>query len=435
MKMQSMCLFLAMAGIGFGSLPLSFEANQGQTDPTVKFLSRGDGYTLFLTSDSAVFTLRSTASPIRMKLAGANHKTKISGAGALNGKVSYFIGNDPKKWTSRASTYGKVNYEQVYKGVDLVYYGTDRQLEFDFVVAPEADPSQIALEFAGAQPTLAPDGSLTLTVDAAPLKFRKPTVYQTIDGKRETVVGDYRLTGNRVRFALGQYDHTRPLVIDPVLTYFTYLGGHADDYIGNPGAYLQFPVSPSQSIAADAAGNLYITGYTDSTDFPVQSAYQSQNKATPANGTPDVAFVTKLDPTGSHLIYSTYLGGAAFGQTRAFAIAVDSSGSAYVTGYTQQLDYPVTAGAYQTISGVALNNQSNCGGSTTSAFLTKLSPSGGTLAYSTFLGPGQDTSYSVAVDSQGQAYIAGLSDDQCASNRSHCVFPNHGKRGARGVGL
>lgn len=432
MKIQSFCLFLAMAGIGFGSLPLSFEANQGQTDPTVKFLSRGDGYTLFLTSDSAVFSLRSSASVLRMKLAGANRKAKISGVGALTGKVNYFIGKDPKKWTSGASTYGKVNYEQVYKGVDLVYYGTDdgtgRQLEFDFVVAPEADPNQIALEFAGAQPhahpRLAPDGGLVLTVDGAPLHFRKPTVYQTIAGKRETITGDYRLSGNRVRFALGKYDNTRPLVIDPVLTYFTYLGGHSDDFVGDPGPFLQFYVSPSQSIAADPAGNLYITGFTGSTDFPVQGAYQSQNKATPANGTPYVAFITKLDPTGSRLIYSTYLGGATFGQTKAFAIAVDSSGSAYVTGFTQQPDFPVTAGVYQTVCGYVLNGQSNCGGGAQSAFLTKLSPSGGSLTYSTFLGPGQDTAYAVAVDSQGQAYVAGISDDQCGSGNPTACFPS-----------
>ncbi len=423
MKIQSMCLFLAIAAPGFGNLPLSFEANHGQTDPSVKFLSHGDGYTLFLTSDSAVFSLRSSASAVRMKLAGANRKAKVSGHGALPGKVNYFIGNDPKKWTSGASTYEKVNYEQVYKGIDLVYYGTDRQLEFDFVVAPKADPTQIALQFDGAQPSLTPDGSLALTVDGAPLNFRKPTVYQTIDGTRETVAGGYRLSGNRVRFALGKYDHTRPLVIDPVLTYFTYLGGHGDEFIGDPGPYDQFFISPSQSIAADQSGDLYVTGFTGSTDFPVQGAYQSQNKATPANGTPYVAFVTKLDPTGSHLIYSTYLGGSTFGQSKAFAIAVDSSGNAYVTGFTQQSDFPVTAGAYQTICGYAVNNQSNCGGGAASAFLTKLSPSGATLAYSTFLGPGQDTSYAVAVDSQGQAYIAGLSDDQCASNDPTACFP------------
>ncbi len=455
LKAEPACWLLVIAGIGFGApppkpvpvpkqnaalptFPLSFEANRGQTDPVVRFLSRsnlsgGNGYALFLTPDSAVFKLRSSrgssSAVVRMKLAGANRSVEVSGADALPGAVNYFIGNDPAKWITGASTYMKVNYSQIYKGVDLVYYGTNfdnkqQQLEYDFTVAAGADPGQIALEFAGAKPELSPEGSLVLTLDGAPLTFRKPTVYQTIAGERKTIAGEYRLKGDRVEFALGEYDHNRALVIDPVLTYFSYLGGSGNDYVGDPAPFLQFNVSPSQGIAADQAGNLYVTGFTDSTDFPVQSAYQSQNKGTPANGAPYVAFVTKVDPTGSHLIYSTYLGGAVFGQTKAFAVAVDSAGEAYVTGFSQQTDFPVTGGAYQTVCGTLVNNnQSTCGGSAQSAFLTKLSAGGGTLVYSTFLGPGQDTSYAVAVDSQGQAYTAGLSDDQCASNDPAACFP------------
>ena len=434
MKAEAVYL-LAVAGLGFGatpskpapSQPLSFEANQGQTDPAVSFFSRGDGYALFLTSDSAVFRLatsHTSSSPavIRMKLAGANPNATVSGADSLPGKVNYFIGRDPKKWTSGASTYGKVNYEQVYQGIDLVYYGNERQLEYDFVVAPGAEPGQIALEFAGGRPRVTRNGGLALTVHGVPLNFSKPTIYQVIDGKRQTVAGGYRLTGNRVRFALGKYDHSRALVIDPVLTYFTYLGGKGNDYVGNVPPYLQFPISPSQSIAADQAGNLYITGFTSSTDFPVLGAVQSQNKATPVNPNPVVAFVTKLDPTGSHLIYSTYLGGSVAGQTRAFAIAIDSTGSAYITGSTQQIDFPVTAGAYQNICGFLTNGiVSNCGAS--SAFVTKLSPGGGSLVYSTFLGPGQDAAYAIAVDSKGQAYVAGVANDQCDSNDPNACFP------------
>ena len=451
MKAQEIYLFLAVAGLGFGatppepapapvqrlappSQPLSFEANQGQTDPAVKFLSRGDGYALFLTSDSAVFRLPTSdkdsapgglsPSVIRMKLTGANPNARISGGETLPGKVNYFVGRDPKKWTSGASTYGKVSYEQVYQGIDLIYYGRERRLEYDFVIAPGADPRQIALEFAGAHPRLTPNGSLALTTNSAPLSFSKPTVYQIIEGKRQTIASGYRLTGDRVQFALGKYDHTRPLVIDPVLMYFTYLGGSGNDYVGNVPPYLQFPISPSQSIAADQAGNLYITGFTSSIDFPVQGGAQSQNRATPVNGTPNVAFVTKLDPTGSHLIYSTYLGGSLAGQTRAYAIAIDSTGSAYITGSTQQFDFPVTTGAYQTVCGFLANGSaSNCGGDATSAFLTKLSPGGSSLSYSTFLGPGQDAGYAVAVDSQGQAYVAGISGDQCASNDPAACFP------------
>jgi hypothetical protein len=184
---------LTVAGIGLGatplkpepapeprlsSLPLSFEANQNQTNPTVRFLSRGAGYTLFLTSDSAVFNLHSSV--VRMKLAGANSDARIFGGGTRRGTVNYFIGNDPKKWTSGASSYQKVNYEQIYKGIDLLYYGTERQLEYDFVVAPGADSRQITLEFGDAQASLDGDGSLALAVDGARLRFRRPVIYQTI---------------------------------------------------------------------------------------------------------------------------------------------------------------------------------------------------------------------------------------------------------------
>lgn len=445
LTLSSIVLLLAIAPAGFGATPveaelerapgarllsshLSFEANQGQTSSAVKFLSRGVGYALFLTSDSAVFKVHSpgsgTPSVVRMKLAGANPDTRISGSDRLSGTVNYFIGNDPAKWTSGAANYSKVSYAQIYKGVDLVYYGTGRQLEYDFVVAPGADSRQITIEFPDVQPKIERDGSLALNVNGAHLDFRRPAIYQTIAGKKQMIAGGYRLSGNRVQFALGKYDHTRALTIDPVLTYFSYLGGSSNDYVGSPPGYAQFPVSPSQGIAADQAGNLYVTGFTGSTDYPVQSAYQPQNKATPANGTPYVAFVTKLDPTGSHLIYSTYFGGATFGQTKAYAIAIDSSGSAYITGSTQQADFPVTAGAYQTICGYANNGQSICGGGAASAFLTKLSPSGASLAYSTFFGPGTtDAAYSVAVDSQGQAYIAGITTAQCASNDPTACFP------------
>src|SRR5258706_4004578 len=172
-------------------LPLSFEDNRGQTDASVKFLSRGDGYALFLTKDSAVFKLRASgdksAAVVRMKLAGVNAGSKISGGEKLPGTANYFIGNDPNKWTNAVSTFGRVNYPQIYPGIDLVYYGTQRQLEYDFIVTPGADPQQIALEFAGAKPTLGPDGSLLLTLDGAPLPFRRPVVYQAIAGKKKMI--------------------------------------------------------------------------------------------------------------------------------------------------------------------------------------------------------------------------------------------------------
>ena len=402
------------------SLPLSFEANRGQTDPAVKFFSRGDGYALFLTPDSAVFKLRSlpgTSSPavVRMKLAGANSRARISGAEMLPGTVNYFIGNDPSRWTKGVSTFGRVNYRQTYPGIDLVYYGTQRQLEYDFIVTPGADPNRIALEFSGARPMLGPDGDLVLMLDGAPLTFRKPMVYQTIAGKKEMIEGNYKLSGDRVRFALGEYDHSRALVIDPVLVYMTYLGGSSTDMVAN----MTFGGNTTQGMAVDPAGNVYVTGSTQSFDFPVQGAIQPANTTNAPTG-----FVSKLNPAGSQLIYSTYIGGGVLNDnsiTRPYAIVADSSGSAYVTGFTSSIRFPVTAGAYQMVCGALVNSQTNCP-SAQSAFLTKLSPNG-SLVYSTFLGHSNETAVAVAVDSRGQAYVAGNSVASCFSNGPATCFP------------
>ena len=403
-------------------LPLSFEANRGQTDPSVKFLSRGDGYALFLTADSAVFKLRASgdksAAVVRMKLAGANPGAKISGGEKLPGTVNYFIGNDPSKWTSNAGTFGRVNYQQIYPGIDLVYYGTQRQLEYDFVVTPGADPRQISLEFAGAKPTLGADGSLLLNVDGSPLTFRKPVLYQTIVGQKKMITGHYKLSGGRVQFALGKYDHSRALVIDPVLSYLTYLGGTGTDEIG----FTTYSASgnPTQGIAVDAAGDVYVTGYTQSPDFPVQNALQSVNTTTAPTG-----FVTKLNPAGSQLIYSTYIGGSVLRDntsTRSYAIAVDSAGSAYITGYTTANQFPTTGGAYEPVCGIIANNiATNCPGQV--AFVTKLSPSGNSLVYSTFLGHSNEAGVAIAVDSHGQAYVSGNSGDQCDTTSVINCFP------------
>ncbi len=406
------------------SLPLSFEANQGQTDPAVKFFSRGDGFALFLTPDSAVFKLRSapgtsSSAVVRMKLAGANSHSKISGAEMLPGTVNYFIGNDPSQWAKGVSTFGRVNYRQIYPGIDLVYYGayhgTTRQLEYDFVVAPGADANQIALQFSGAIPSLGPDGDLLLTLDGAPLTFRKPVVYQTVAGEKKAIEGNYKLSGDRVQFALGKYDHSRALVIDPVLVYLTYLGGSGTEMIANT----TYGGNTTQGMAVDPAGNVYVTGSTQSMDFSLQSPIQSTNTTNAPTG-----FVAKLNPAGSQLIYSTYIGGGVFqdnSTTRPYAIAADSSGSAYITGFTNSPKFPVTGEAYQTVCGILFNKVSNCPGAQ-SAFLSKLSPTG-SLVYSTFLGPSNETGVAVAVDSHGQAYVVGDTGDQCDSSDTANCFP------------
>src|SRR5207247_1970406 len=329
-----------------------------------------------------VFTHREVSRTVlRMTFIGANPEPSVVGAEELPGKANYFIGSDPVKWRTDVPTYAKVRYKNVYPGIDLIYYGNQRQLEYDFVVSPGADPRRIRLGFHGADKLeVDAQGDLVLHTATGVIRQRKPVIYQEVEGLRRECRGGYGLEGaRRVGFRVTAYDAHRPLVIDPALFYSTYLGGSDSD--------------EGFAIAVDTAGTAYVTGRTFSIDFPTtQGAFQ-----TTLVGFHGVVFVTKLNPTGSGLVYSTYLGGAI--ADRAQAIAVDIAGNAYVTGLTFSKDFPTTPGAFQsTPIPLAGNN----------AFVTKLNPTGSALVYSTYLGGNNDDQgLGIAVDAAGNAYVAG----------------------------
>jgi hypothetical protein len=354
----------------YGKLPLAFEANRGQTDGQVKFLSRGPGYTLFLTPSEAVLSLRrpdEKGHALRVKLLGAEPDPQITGRDRLPGVSNYFIGRDRSKWRRNVPRYAKVGYQGVYPGIDLVFYGTNqRRMEYDFVVAPGADPGAIALGFEGAERLeLDSAGDLVVHMAGGEVRFLKPVVYQEQDGARRTVEGRYTVTSeNRVGFKVAAYDRTKPLIIDPVLAYSTYLGGT--------------DIENGRGLAVDAQGSAYVTGDTRSADFPVSPGAAQEVHA---GGTQDV-FVTKFTPDGGDIVYSTYVGGS--GQDFGLGgIAVDGAGHAYVVADTRSTDFPTTWGAFREDGkGPAV---------------VKLLPDGSDIAYSTFLGSTSGAARGVAL--------------------------------------
>ncbi len=416
----------------YGQLPLSFEPNAGQTDARVKFLSRGPGYTVFLTSDEAVLALsagskgknnssgesaalpmagfrdisqprpqlRRSGAVLRMRLIGANKNAEVAGMEQLPGTTNYFLGKDPHDWRTNVVNYRKVGYRGVYPGVDLVYYGNQRQLEYDFVVAPGSNPAAIKVGFAGAPKMHLDDGTgdLVLSTKKGDVRFHKPVAYQMdaeesntaspADERKHFIESSFVLDAkNHVTFQLGAYDRSKALVIDPTLGYSTYLGGTGNDY--------------ATAIAVDSTGSAYVTGYTASTNFPTTTgAFQTScGGGTACSSTHINAFVTKLNSTGTALVYSTYLGGSV--KDYGYGIALDGSGDAFIAGTTYSADFPVTAGAYQTA----------CGGGTCTdgdIFITELNTTGSGLVYSTYLGgKSANQANAIAVDSSGNAYFTG----------------------------
>jgi uncharacterized repeat protein (TIGR01451 family) len=346
-----------------------------QTAPTggVAFSAHGFGIRILLAQDGSVF-LGSHTGVVGLKFIGANRERRIEPLMPLPGRSNCLFGNDPSKWRTNITSYSRVYYRNLYAGVDLVYHGNQRQLEYDLIVAAGANPKAILMQFEAPSPHISPEGDLIVSGD---LRLRKPRAYQRSNGARKNIPVGYILEGrNRVAFALGRYDHTLPLIIDPVLTYATFLGGSSDD--------------TAYAVATDPSGNTYIAGYTASVDLPTTTGALNRSFI---GGTLD-AFVAKFSPSGT-LLYTTYLGGT--GDEEAYALAVDSQGNAYVTGYTTSPDFPTTTGAYRsTLSG------------TSDAFVAKLNPAGTALVYSSYLGgSGDDTGWGIAVDGMGDMFITG----------------------------
>lgn len=377
--------------VGYGRLPLTFEANFGQANPQAKFLARGRGYSAHLTTDGMVLSLRSRQNQaskaqgnprvqsvpdnvLEIKLQGASATPAAIGEQRQPGVVNYFIGSNRANWRTKIPTYARVRYKNVYPGIDLVYHGNHQQLEYDFELQPGARPDQIALEIRGANRTeLDGSGNLLLTVNGSRLQVQCPVVYQISKGERRPIVGSYVMKDpTHVGFHISEYDRSQPLVIDPVLVYATYLGGSGNEVTGGT--------------AVDAAGNLYVTGYTDSSDFPSGT----DGLPTGANH----VFVSKLDRSGSNLIYTDYLGGN--GQDYGVGLVLDSSNAAFVTGSTTSSDFPTTNGYQQTQPGPY------------TGFVTHISQDGASILYSTYLGGSTfDQPTGIAINQAGQVYVAG----------------------------
>jgi Immunoglobulin domain/Immunoglobulin I-set domain/Beta-propeller repeat len=454
----------------FGNLPFYFEAHPGPVDDSTQFIVHGRDY-LFLISPDGVrldlekmdaATKKTSVRTVHMQFMGARSQAQIQGADELSGKINYFVGDNPTQWRTDVATFARVRVGQLYPGINLSYYGNQRQLEYDFTLAPGADPNAIKIHFDGVDKIwIGPRGELILAVGRNKILQPAPMVYQTIDGARKAVSGGYRLTGaHTVAFVIGQYDHGLPLVIDPILSYSTYFGGNASDaawsiavdtngfiYIagqtlsgqfyptpgafqtnfagggvtgdafvakfGNQGTnlvYLTYLGGSSDdlaaSVAVDGAGDAYVTGYTDSTDFPTTSNALSRSillSPTPLGYLSD-AFVAKLDPSGSNLLYSTFLGGD--GADGGTGIALDSSNNIYVTGFTYSTNFPTTPNAFQ--KNLACPYSIYTGYLYNNAFLTEIGAAGTNLVYSSYFGgTNYDVGEGVAVDSSNNVYVTG----------------------------
>ena len=385
--------------VTYGDLPLAFEENRGQSADGVRFISRGNGFTAFMTPDGITLALRLRApdgsgslsdesvdyTTMGMRLVGANASPDVGGLRELGGKTNYFVSTEPAGWHLGVPSYSKVRYSEVYPGIDLVFFGNQRSLEYNFVLSPGSDPNLIGLSFQGADSvSLDEDGNLALAIGGGTVLHQAPVTYQVSDGGIREIVdsrytlravaGDEAGAGDyQIGFELGAYDHSRGLVIDPEISYSSYLGGNKLDW--------------SSDIALDSEGYAYIVGYTTS-----PRTFDVGGLSGELAGDVDI-FVAKFSKDGGELVYATYLGGSE--DDKGLAIAVDEGGAAFITGLTESEDYPVTVGAFR----------DRFPKGQTSSFITKLNPSGDALDYSTYVGGRSGNG--IAIDSEGNAYITG----------------------------
>jgi hypothetical protein len=408
---------------GFAKLGVTFEENLGQMPPSVKFISRSGGTMTFLADDGAWFYLpegranlkernegfktqllrsasaasdvwpsRTDTGPrkqdaggsfVKMGFEGANPTTGLSGERELQGKINYLRGSDPSKWITNVPTFGSVRYRGIYDGVDLLYYGNESgQMEYDLELAPGADISKVNLKFSGAENVRIDEanGDLVLTTEQGELRHHRPVAFQLGENGKQNVEANYQSNSEgKISFSIGAHDASRPLVIDPIIGYSTYLGGSGD-------------VDFANAVATDASGNAYLAGSTNSANFPTVLPFDGTFGGDQVKYD---AFVTKMNASGTALVYSTYLGGS--NDDNGVGIAVDGSGQAYVSGFTDSTNFP-TANAFQP----ALN------GTAYDGFLTKLNSTGSALIYSTYIGGTQnDSALAVAIDNTGSAHITG----------------------------
>lgn len=394
----------AKANTAFGHLPIAFEPNQGQTDARARFVAHGMGYGLFLTETEALLSFpgdRDSRGPVlEMRLAGANSNAGISGLNQLPGHSNYFIGNVASRWHRNIPQFSRVRYHAVYPGIDLDFYGNEGRLEYDFNVMPGADFRRIELDFAGAQnASVAANGDLVLNLNGRELRFEPPRAYQESASGRQAVAGKFASRGdNRIGFEVGAYDRSRTLIIDPVLTFSTYLGGTGDESCAKiTGATTGF-VANCPAITVDASQNVYVAGATtDISTFPIPAG-GAANKIAPLGGASDV-YIANINSSGTALSFTTFIGGS--GLDYPTGIALVNGFNVCIIGNTNSSDFPTTPTAFQATN-------TTPGTATFHAFVSELDSSGSVNTYSSYLeGNGSDLASSLAVDSQGFAYIFG----------------------------